>query len=108
VVHNNNVVLRMVPSGRTTTKNNWRSGPVTVSEKQTTQNGIASCATPEFQCANLDTIKGGHKVGCDLSDFFLCRRRALPIGIKDVFERASVLGHATISERYEQAIKLNP
>jgi len=28
-----------VPSGNTTTKNNWRNGPVTVSEKQTSQNG---------------------------------------------------------------------
>jgi hypothetical protein len=25
----------MVPSGMTTAKNNWRSGPLTVSEKQT-------------------------------------------------------------------------
>jgi len=47
----------------------------------------------------LDTIKGGHKVGCDLSDCFLCRRRVLPIGIKDLFERASVLGRAKISEQ---------
>jgi len=52
-----------------------------------------------FQCSNLYVIKGGHKVGSNLCGFLFGYgiRRILFTGLKDVFQRAAVLGRASVS-----------
>jgi hypothetical protein len=53
-----------------------------------------------FECADLYGIKGRHKISSDLSRFLLRYGvgRILFTGFKGVFQRAPVLGRASVSE----------
>jgi hypothetical protein len=57
---------------------------------------------PAFQCSDLDVIKSRHEIGGDLSRFLFCRGvgRILFTALKDVFQRAAILGRASVSEQF--------
>ncbi len=56
-----------------------------------------------FQCAYRFMIKGRHEIGSDLGGFLLgyCIGRVLIASLKDIFERAAVLGRASIPEQFD-------
>jgi hypothetical protein len=79
----------------TTTKSNWRSGPLMVSEKQTNQNGIR-CG-PQFlgfECANLDVIERRYEVGGNLCNLVFGHGigNVTLIGLENILKRAAITG----------------
>jgi len=61
-----------LPSGNRTTKNIWRNGPFTVSEKQIESEWDRRRSKfLSLQCPDLDVIKARHEVGSDLSRLLL-------------------------------------
>jgi hypothetical protein len=88
-----------VPSGSRTTKNICLIAPLTVSEKQISQNGAGVVRNSWRSSApDLYVIECGHEVGNDLSRFLFRYgiERILLTRLENVFERAAILGRASI------------
>jgi hypothetical protein len=93
-----------VPSDSRTTKNICRIGPLTVSEKQTSQNGIGVVLNSWVSSAPaLYVIKGRHEVRGYLGRllFGYSVGRVLFACLKDVLQRASILRRASVSKQLD-------
>jgi hypothetical protein len=88
--------------GSTTTNHNCFKAPLTVSEKQTSQNGTGSVRNSlGLQCSDLDAVKSGHELCGNLCHphFSHQYRVVLLVRLENVLKRASIPGCATGPEQ---------
>jgi hypothetical protein len=87
-----------VLSGNRTTKNIWRNGPFTASEKQTNR---LCPKLLRFECADLYVVKSRHKVGGDFGRllFGYSVGGILFSNLKSVFKRPTILSRASVSKQ---------